>query len=96
MVLPATTNSRLLPESKADISAPLALVAPPTLVKKLLLLLVMVIFWVVVPPKLRPVEGLEIVNVAVSVPSAIASSATMKLTEPVVCPLGMAIVGLLR
>ena len=96
MVLPATTNSRLLPESKADISAPLALVAPPTLVKKLESLLVIVIFWEVVAPKLIPADGVLIVKVAVSVPSAMASSATIKDTEPEVCPLGIVIVVLLR
>ena len=96
MVLPATTNSRLLTESKADISAPLALVAPPTLVKKLESLLVIVIFWEVVAPKLIPADGVLIVKVAVSVPSAMASSATIKDTEPEVCPLGIVIVVLLR
>ncbi len=95
-VLPATTNSRLLTGSKADISAPLALVIPPTLVKKLESLLVIVIFWEVVAPKEMPADGVLIVKVAVSVPSTMASSATIKETEPEVCPWAIVIVFLLR
>ena len=96
MVLPATTNSRLLTGSKADISAPLALAMPPTLVKKLESLLVIVIFWEVAVPKEMPGDGVLIVKVAVSVPSTTASSATIKDIEPEVCPLGIVIVVLLR
>ena len=41
-------------------------------------------------------EGmLEIVSAAVSAPSTSASSTTVKVTEPVVCPLGMVMVVLL-
>ena len=96
MILPATTNSCLLTGSKADISAPLTLVAPPTLVKTLESLLVIVIFWEVVTPKEMPADGVLIVKVAVSVPSTTASSATIKETEPEVCPLAIVIVGLVR
>lgn len=56
---------------------------------------VMTIFCEVVP-KAMPDEGLLMVSVAVSVPSTSASSTTVKVTEPVVCPLGMVIVVLLK
>ena len=41
-------------------------------------------------------EGLLIVNVAVSVPSAKASLTTVKMVVPVVCPLAIVIVVLPR
>ena len=48
------------------------------------------------PPNVIPEEGLLMVNIAVSVPSTKTSSTTVKVTEPVVCPLGIVIVELLR
>ena len=57
---------------------------------------VMVIFCEVVLPRVSPDEGLLMVRVAVSCPSAKVSFATVKVTEPVVAPLGMVIVELLR
>ena len=53
-----------------------------------------VIFWLVAPSVI-PADGLLIVSVAVSAPSTSASSTTVKLTAPLVWPLGMVIVVLL-
>ena len=47
---------------------------------------VMVTFCEVVLPNVRPDEGLEMVNVAVSVPSTSVSSWMVKVTEPVLAP----------
>jgi hypothetical protein len=43
-----------------------------------------------------PLDGLLIVRVAVSVPSTRASSTTVKVTDPLVLPLAMVMVLLLR
>ena len=89
---PATTMTRSLTGSKAAASAPFTLVAPPSLVRKLPALSVMVTLRLVVAPSAMPAEGVEIVSVAVSVASAVASSAITKLTLPLVCPAGMVMV----
>ena len=57
---------------------------------------VMVIFCAVVVPNVIPDEGPLIVKVAVSVPSTSASSETVKVTVPVVAPLNMVMLVLLR
>ena len=57
---------------------------------------VMVIFCAVVVPNAIPADGLLIVKVAISVPSTSASSATVKVTVPVVAPLNMVMLVLLR
>ena len=47
-------------------------------------------------PNTIPAEGLLIVKFAVSIPSINASLATVNVTVPVVCPLGMVMVVPLR
>ena len=52
--------------------------------------------WVVVEPRAIPSEGAERVRVAVSVLSTNVSLATVKVTLPLVWPLGMVMVALLK
>ena len=54
------------------------------------------IFCEVVVPSVNPDEGLLIVKIAVSKPSTKRSSATVKVTEPVVCPFTIVITELLN